>query len=136
AVLEQIGETGARTNEVFTQSIRDLYDTVLGASMRDSELLTRLLVDLLDRNLYERANDCRWWALTPELRALLADVAAGCASDADHAAACRILEHINSLYTVYGRLVVYDRQGRIVAASRPGGGSDDAAQPPSVIHTH
>lgn len=135
AVLDQIGETGARTNEVFTQSIRDLYDTVLGASMRDSELLTRLLVDLLDRNLYERANDCRWWALTPELRALLADVAAGCANDADHAAACRILEHINSLYTVYTRLVVYDRQGRIVAGSRPGGGLSDAAQPTSVIGT-
>jgi len=131
SVLEQIGETGARTNEVFTQSIRDLYDTVLGASMRDSELLTRLLVDLLDRNLYERANDCRWWALTPELRALLADVAAGCASEADHAQACRILEHINSLYTVYTRLVVYDRQGRIVAASRPGGDGGG----PSVIGT-
>ena len=132
SVLEQIGETGARTNEVFTQSIRDLYDTVLSASMRDSELLTRLLVDLLDRNLYERANDCRWWALTPELRALLADVAAGCASAADHAGACRILEHINGLYTVYTRLVVYDRQGRIVAASRPGGGDGGT---PSVIGT-
>jgi chemotaxis signal transduction protein len=121
SVLDQIGETGARTNEVFTQSIRDLYDTVLGASMRDGELLTRLLVDLLDRNLYERANDCRWWALTPELRALLADVAAGCDSDADRAGACRILEHINGLYTVYTHLVVYDRAGRIIASSRPGG---------------
>ena len=131
SVLDQIGETGARTNEVFTQSIRDLYDTVLSASMRDSELLTRLLVDLLDRNLYERANDCRWWALTPELRALLANVAAGSASEADHAQACRILEHINGLYTVYTRLVVYDRQGRIVAASRPG--TDDGT--PSVIGT-
>lgn len=35
------------------------------------------------------------------------------------AAACQMLEHINSLYTVYTRLVVYDRQGCIVAASRP-----------------
>ncbi|WP_353618872.1 hypothetical protein [Paenacidovorax monticola] len=58
-------------------------------------------------------------ALTPELRALLADEAAGCASTADREEACRILEHINGLYTVYTRLVVYDREGRIVAASRP-----------------
>ena len=113
AILEQIGETGARTNEVFSQSIRDLYDTVLSSSMRDSEFLTQLLVDLLDRNLYERANDCRWWAQAPELRSLLADGAP------DTAGACHILEHINSLYTVYTRLVVYDRQGCIVAASRP-----------------
>lgn len=113
AILEQIGETGARTNELFSQSIRDLYDTVLSSSLRDSEFLTQLLVDLLDRNLYERANDCRWWAQAPALQALLAE------GTPDTAGACQVLEHINSLYTVYTRLVVYDRQGRIVAASRP-----------------
>lgn len=113
AILEQIGETGARTNQMFSQSIRDLYDTVLSSSMRDSEFLTQLLVDLLDRNLYERANDCRWWAQAPALRALLTD------GTPDTAGACQVLEHINSLYTVYSRLVVYDRQGYIVAASNP-----------------
>ncbi len=119
AVLEQIGDTGALTNEVFSQSIRDLYGTVLMSSMRDGELLTQLLVDLLDRNLYERANDCRWWALTPELRALL-DPHAPDARTADRlAGAQRILEHINSLYTVYARLMVYDREGRVLASSRP-----------------
>ncbi|MDQ7068951.1 MAG: hypothetical protein Q9M40_13855 [Sulfurimonas sp.] len=24
-----------------------------------------LAIDIMDRNLYERANDSRWWALTP-----------------------------------------------------------------------
>ncbi|MET1113632.1 MAG: chemotaxis protein CheW [Comamonas sp.] len=117
AVLEQIGETGARTNEVFSHSIRDLYHTVLSAALRDSEFLSQLLVDLLDRNLYERANDCRWWALTPELRNLLADVQLGIASDADAMRANAVLGQINGLYTVYSRLVVYDTSGRIVAAS-------------------
>lgn len=117
AVLEQISETGARTNEVFSQSIRDLYNTVLSAALRDSEFLSQLLVDLLDRNLYERANDCRWWALTPELRTLLADVKLGIASAADLLRANAILEQINGLYTVYSRLVVYDTSGCIVAAS-------------------
>ncbi|MEG3061209.1 MAG: chemotaxis protein CheW [Comamonas sp.] len=117
SVLEQIGETGARTNEVFSHSIRDLYHTVLSAALRDSEFLSQLLVDLLDRNLYERANDCRWWALTPELRNLLADVKLGIAGDADVLRANAILAQINGLYTVYSRLVVYDTSGRIVAAS-------------------
>ncbi|WP_377008548.1 chemotaxis protein CheW [Comamonas endophytica] len=117
AVLEQIGETGARTNEVFSQSIRDLHHTVLGAALRDGEFLSQLLVDLLDRNLYERANDCRWWALTPELRNLLADVQLDIASDGDLMRANAILGQINGLYTVYSRLVVYDTSGRIVAAS-------------------
>lgn len=119
AVLEQIGETGTLTNEVFSRSIRDLYGTVLMSSMRDGELLTQLLVDLLDRNLYERANDCRWWALAPELRALLADDRPDVRSPEHVAAVQRILQHINGLYTVYTRLMVYDRAGRVIASSRP-----------------
>lgn len=120
AVLEQIGETGARTNQVFTQSIRDLYDTVLSAGLRDSQSLTQLLVDLLDRNLYERANDCRWWALSPVLRQLLTQhQLQGSPTQALLDQATQVLEHINSLYTVYVRLMVYDRHGRILCASHP-----------------
>lgn len=114
SILEQISDTGTRTNELFSQSIRDLYDTVLTSSMRDSEFLTRLLVDLLDRNLYERADDCRWWALTPELRAVLARPQV---SADDATLLTGILEAIHQLYTVYTRLVVYDRHGRIVAST-------------------
>lgn len=130
-VLEQIGETGARTNEVFTQSIRDLYGTVLLSSMRDNEYLTQLLVDLLDRNLYERANDCRWWAQAPELRSLMADVTLNLHTPQHLATAQRILEHINSLYTVYTRLMVYDRQGRVLASSHAqlGNGSSVVGTP-------
>lgn len=120
AVLEQIGQTGARTNQVFQQSICDLYGTALGSRTRDSELLAHLLVNLLDRNLYERANDCRWWAQTPELAALLSGTAEQ--ETPDPVALARItavLERIHALYTVYEHLVVYDRQGRIVASSRP-----------------
>lgn len=116
AVLDQIGETGARTNQLFTQSVQDLYATVLSASMHANESMACLLVDLLDRNLYERANDCRWWALSPTLRELLSDPAPGRPALAE---AGRVLAHINSLYTVYDKLVVYDRQGRIVASSQP-----------------
>lgn len=120
AVLEQIGETGTRTNEVFTQSIRALYDTVLSAALRDNRLLSRLLVDLLERNLYERANDCRWWALTPQLPALLRAAQRGEATASQVQQACAQLSHIHSLYTVYSQLVVYDRSGRIVATSLRG----------------
>ncbi|WP_245200421.1 chemotaxis protein CheW [Herbaspirillum sp. LeCh32-8] len=113
-ILDQISETGNRSNELFAQSIHDLYQAVLASSMRDAEFTTGLLVDLLDRNLYERSDDCRWWALTPELRAALA------APDIDQATAAKlneILAYINGLYTVYTRLFVYDRHGRIVAAT-------------------
>ena len=115
-ILEQISETGARSNELFSTSIGDLYETVLASSLRDSEFVSHLLVDLLDRNLYERSNDCRWWALTPELRAALA------APERDEEVTEHlngILTYINRLYTVYTRVFVYDAQGCIVASTHP-----------------
>lgn len=113
-ILEQISETGARSNELFSQSIRDLYETVLSSSLSDSEFVSHLMVDLLDRNLYERSDDCRWWALTPELQMALAD------PDKLPEKVARIdeiLGYINSLYTVYTRIFVYDRDGIIIAST-------------------
>jgi chemotaxis signal transduction protein len=112
-VLDQITETGARSDALFSRSIQDLYQTVLTSSMRAAEFTSQLLVDMLDRNLYERANDCRWWALTAQLRRGLAQP-----SDPAQAAAIgSVLAYINGLYTVYSRLFVYDRSGRIVAST-------------------
>jgi chemotaxis signal transduction protein len=113
-ILEQISETGARSNELFSQSIRDLYETVLSSSLRDSEFVSHLMVDLLDRNLYERSDDCRWWALTPELQVALA---APVKSAETVARIDDILNYINSLYTVYTRLFVYDHDGMIIAST-------------------
>lgn len=113
-ILDQISETGARSNELFSQSIRDLYETVLGSSLRESESVAHLLVDLLDRNLYERSDDCRWWALTPELRVALA---APQQSESGRAHITGILDYINRLYTVYTRIFVYDRDGMIIAST-------------------
>ena len=111
-VLDQITETGERSDALFSHSIQDLYQTVLASSISEAELTSQLLVDLLDRNLYERANDCRWWALSAQLRRGLA-----MPSDAEAAAIGKVLGYINSLYTVYARLFVYDRGGRIVAST-------------------
>jgi chemotaxis signal transduction protein len=120
-VLDQISETGARSNALFAQSISDLYRTVLASGMRDGEFVSRLLVDLLDRNLYERSDDCRWWALTPELRQILAQREK---SPAELAKLSEILGYINSLYTVYTRIFVYDEQGNILVSSDRDGGSE------------
>ena len=113
-ILDQISETGNRSNELFAQSIQNLYQTVLVSGMRDSEFTTSLLVDLLDRNLYERSDDCRWWALTPELRSALAQPAIDPATVEKMSG---ILSYINALYTVYTRIFVYDRNGRIIAST-------------------
>jgi len=114
-ILAQISETGARSDELFAMSIGDLYETVLTSSLQNSEFVSHLLVDLLDRNLYERADDCRWWALTPELRAAFSG---GEWDNARTQHMASVLQYINSLYTVYTRIFVYDVSGRIVASSQ------------------
>jgi hypothetical protein len=111
-VLDQITETGERSDALFSHSIQDLYQTVLASSISEAALTSQLLVDMLDRNLYERANDCRWWALSAQLRRGLAQPSAG-----QNAAMADVLRYINSLYTVYARLFVYDRSGVIVAST-------------------
>jgi hypothetical protein len=82
--------------------------------MHDSRFLASLAIELLARNFYERANDCRWWALNATLGGRLAG-----APDCTDEAATRVLRHINSLYTVYHAIVLFDSQQRIVASSRP-----------------
>ena len=126
-ILEQISEAGVRTDTLFTHSINDLYNTVLGSAMRQAEFVTHLQVDLLDRNLYERSDDCRWWAMSPDLQRALADMASGEASVVQaQATTTSVLKQIHALYTVYTRLVVYDASGRIVAESQRGtSGQDD-----------
>lgn len=111
-VLEQISETGHRSSKLFRESIDALYQTVLGTGLTQAGYTARLLVDLLDRNLYERADDCRWWALNPQLREGMA------APDASACASMRqVLDYINSLYTVYTRLYLYDAQGAILVST-------------------
>ncbi|MCD2519161.1 chemotaxis protein CheW [Massilia sp. G4R7] len=111
-VLDQITETGERSDTAFSQSIEGLYQTVLASSLQAAAFTAQLLVDMLDRSLYERANDCRWWALAGQLRQALAG-----GGEEEQAGLKDLLDHINGLYTVYSRIVVYDRAGRIVAST-------------------
>nr|WP_269106522.1 chemotaxis protein CheW [Massilia sp. TS11] len=69
----------------------------------------------MDRNLYERANDCRWWALSTAFRQALAD---GRPDAARRAELSRILAYINRLYSVYTNLLLFDASGRVVAVSQ------------------
>ncbi|MDB5763630.1 MAG: chemotaxis protein [Herminiimonas sp.] len=114
SILQEISQTGDETSRVFKDSIRDLYATVISSSLQDVQFISRLTIDMMDRNLYERANDCRWWALTPDIRRLMANNAR---TAEGQARITQTLEAINALYTAYTRLVVFDMTGMIVAAS-------------------
>lgn len=115
-VLEAIKQIGEDTANIFDESISRLQDTVISSRMNDVQFLAELTVDIMDRNLYERANDCRWWALTSKFRELLANPPI--TADASHQMSA-ILTYINNLYTVYTNLYLYDKDSKIVAVSNP-----------------
>jgi hypothetical protein len=71
-------------------------------------------IDIVDRNLYERSCDVRWWATEPAVAECLKDP-----SPDNIAYASRRLGQILDSYTVYADLVIADAQGRIVANGRP-----------------
>ncbi len=114
-LLWEISNTGVKTKDVFERSIGNLHETVVSAILENSRFLASLAIDIMDRNLYERANDCRWWAQTSAFRTSL--TAGVDAAGGESIAA--ILAYINGLYTVYDNLLVFDRQGRVVAVSNP-----------------
>jgi chemotaxis signal transduction protein len=115
-LLREISNAGLKTKAIFDKAIANLQRKVVSSQLVDVARLADTAIDIMDRNLYERANDCRWWALTPDFRRILGTRDAGSAGAAQLE---RILRYINSLYTVYSLLLVYDRHGRIVAGSRP-----------------
>lgn len=113
-LLGEIKNTGLETKKVFESSITEIQKTVIGASLKESQSHAALAIDIMDRNLYERANDCRWWALDTTFRMLLAKETLN-AEEANRIQS--ILKYINSLYTVYSNLLVFDKQGKVIAVS-------------------
>ena len=111
ALMQEIRQTGENTKSIIGSSIANLTKTII---LGDSVFYADLIVDIMDRNLYERANDCRWWALTSEFRKILERDAL---SENDTKRMSDILHYINELYTVYTNIIIYDRYGVIRAVS-------------------
>lgn len=97
--------------EELTSISRSLSSDVRGTRLADLALVN---IDLIDRNLYERSCDCRWWATDPAMVTALAQPSAESARHAGERLAV-----ILKAYTVYFDIVLADRDGRIIANGRP-----------------
>lgn len=115
-LLGEIKHTGVLTKHIFENSIADIQKTVIASVLQGSMNMAALAIDIMDRNLYERANDCRWWALTTTFRSLMSK---SVLQTQDVNEIQTVLQYINSLYTVYGNIIVFDTQGKVVAVSNP-----------------
>ncbi|MCG3710522.1 chemotaxis protein CheW [Aliarcobacter butzleri] len=110
ALLNEIGITGNKANS----SLDNLNQTIISSILKDCEFLSSLAIDIMDRNLYERANDCRWWALNSYFKEALDDYSTISEKKEELSS---ILKYINDLYTVYSNLIIFDKNGKIIAVS-------------------
>jgi chemotaxis signal transduction protein len=117
SILREIRHTGEHTKKTFSSSIEKLNQTIISSLLGNASFLATLSIDIMDRNLYERANDCRWWALTSTFRELMDTIEP--LNNDEISKIENILVYINSLYTVYTNIFIYDKQGKILAVSNP-----------------
>lgn len=109
------GELRGRLNELsrFGESLAIEVRKVQGERLAD---LAHNTVEVIDRNLYERSCDVRWWAT--DAAVVECASAPGDQGLADHA--CSRLAVILDSYTVYLDLWIADAQGRVIANGRRG----------------
>ena len=108
SLLNEIGIVGNKANS----SLENLNQTIITSILKDSEFLSSLAIDIMDRNLYERANDCRWWALNSYFREAFDDYST-LHDKKDEIS--EILKYINDLYTVYTNLIFFDYYCKVIA---------------------
>ena len=120
--MSQLSEkTGDSAKELARGSrglIREMQQVteVLQTKMRGERLSDMALtnIDLVDRNLYERSCDVRWWATDGSVVAALSTP-----TEENRRFASQRLGVILNAYTVYFDLVLCDLDGKIVANGRP-----------------
>jgi hypothetical protein len=106
-MAEQVSES---IKELSTIS-RSLATDVRGTRLSDLALAN---IDVIDRRLYERSCDCRWWATDASaLDALTLNTPAATKFCSDR------LGVILNAYTVYLDLVLCDLKGNVIANGRP-----------------
>jgi hypothetical protein len=124
-VARAVKDVSERINEIAADLSSELKTAVVELSHLGSEIVRQIrgerlsdlahhMIEIIDRNLYERSCDIRWWATDA---AVVAALEAPTPQTTTHA--CGRLGVILGSYTVYLDLWVADRQGRIIANGRP-----------------
>ena len=119
AEIQKLSASTADAANQMANETRTTIDDLLGlirSSIRGTRLSDLALtnIDLIDRNLYERTCDVRWWATDASLLEALTEKT----PQALEFASQRMGVILNA-YTVYFDLVLTDAEGRVVANGRP-----------------
>ncbi len=127
-VAREVKHVSSQINELSRELAADLQSQITRLIQLGDQVMTALqaqqgqrladlalnMIDIIDRNLYERSCDVRWWATDAAVVDALEQPGA---ASARHAS--KRLGVILDSYTVYLDLWVIDPQGRVVASGRP-----------------
>lgn len=112
------GKTSDVAGELATGTQRTISDLLelIGTKIRGTRLSDIALtnIDLIDRCLYERTCDVRWWATDSSVVDALTEN-----TEFARQVACQRLGVILNAYTVYFDLVLCDTDGTVIANGRP-----------------
>ena len=110
-ILDNLRNISTQLLSSIKASIRNLEYVVKEGLIHDVKMASHLAIDIMDRNLYERANDSRWWALTPLFKEELL------LGSPNSKLLNSKLKYINDLYTVYTDIFIYDKNATVIASS-------------------
>ncbi|WP_321887779.1 methyl-accepting chemotaxis protein [Paraburkholderia bannensis] len=133
-VANQVKHVSRRISEITTALNKDLAGSLSTLTQLGDSMIDRLrshdgqrcadlalnMIDVIDRNLYERSCDVRWWATDSAVVECLAARNAADSADASAQAAhaAERLSVILDSYTVYRDLWVIDEHGVVIANGR------------------
>ena len=124
-VLQFVKWIGMEIDNIFSSAIANLQETIASSMFNDAKFRAFQANNIADRNLYERANDVCWWALTPAFRVLMKKHSEKGLDEEERKAVTKNLQYINDLYTPYLRLILADKNGIVVATSNPPDGLEE-----------
>lgn len=117
-VAQEVNALSTKLNATIAENVCRIRDAghAMNLEFRGNRLaaLARNSVEIIDRNLYERSCDVRWWATDSAVVDALENPSATTAAYASS----RLATILRS-YTVYLDLWIADQTGRVVAHGRP-----------------
>lgn len=112
-IFDQIKHTGEFTTSKMEYLLTEMAVGELQLNLQALENFSKQAIDLIDRNLFERAADVRWWATDQYFWTALKEPTPDNCQKAAHR-----MEVINGSYTMYRNLILANRNGEIIASSR------------------
>ncbi len=111
-IFKQITQSSNFITSKMEELLQEMAAVELQLNLRTLENFAKQAIDLIDRNLFERSADIRWWSTDEYFwKALLNP------SEKEFMKASNRLKVINGSYTMYRNLVLADSNGIIRACS-------------------